>query len=70
MAPAATAPAAAGEISWVAPFAYDCDGPPVGPDRLDYWAVVVAAYNTAGHSVFAIAYPGRWWRAGPDEVVC
>ena len=69
MALAATAPAAAGEISWIAPFNHEC-GPPVGPDGLDYQAVVIAAYNAAGHSVFAIAEPGNWWRAGPDEVVC
>ena len=70
MALAATAPAAAGEISWIAPFYHECAGPPVGPDGLDYQAVVIAAYNAAGHSVFAIAEPGNWWRAGPDEVVC
>lgn len=70
MALAATAPAAAGEISWIAPFYYDCAGPPVGPDGLDYHAVVIAAYNAAGHSIFAIAYPGEWWRAGPDVTIC
>ena len=67
---AATAPAAAGEISWIAPFYYDCLGPPVGPDGLDYWAIVIAAYNADGHSIFAIAHPGGWQRAGPDEVIC
>jgi len=67
---AASAPAAAGEISWIAPFHYECAGPPVGPDGLDYQAIVIAAYNAAGHSIFAIAHPGDWWRAGPDEVIC
>ena len=67
---AGTAPAATGEISWVAPFYYDCGGPPVGPDGRDYEAIVIAAYNSAGHSIFAIADPGGWWRAGPDEVIC
>ena len=67
---AATAPAAAGEISWIAPFEYECAGPPVGPDGLDYWAIVIAAYNADGHSIFAIAHPGGWQRAGPDEVIC
>jgi hypothetical protein len=67
---AATAPAAAGEISWVAPFYYECGGPPVGPDGLDYQAIVIAAYNSVGHSIFAIADPGGWQRAGPGEVVC
>lgn len=70
MALAATAPAAAGEISWIAPFYYDCAGPPVGPDGLDYHSIVIAAYNAAGHSIFAIANPGEWWRASQDEVVC
>ena len=70
MALAATAPAAAGEISWIAPFYYECLGPPVGPDGLDYQAIVIAAYNAAGHSIFAIAEPGSWVRAGPDEVIC
>jgi hypothetical protein len=70
MALAATAPAAAGEISWIAPFYYDCGGAPVGPDGLDYQAIVIAAYGAAGHSIFAIAYPGAWWRAAPDEVIC
>jgi hypothetical protein len=70
MALAATAPADAGEISWIAPRHYECAGPPVGPDDLDYEAVVIAAYNAAGHSIFAIADPGEWWRAGPNEVIC
>jgi hypothetical protein len=70
MALAATAPADTGEFSWIAPRFWECAGPPVGPDDLDYEAIVIAAYNAAGHSIFAIAYPGMWWRAGPDEVVC
>ncbi len=70
LALAATAPAAAGEISWVAPSYHECAGPPVGPEGLDYRAIVVAAYDAAGHSIFAIADPGGWWRAAPDEVVC
>jgi hypothetical protein len=67
---AATAPAVAGEISWIAPFYYDCAGPPVGPDGRDYYSIVIAAYDAAGHSIFAIAEPGVWWRAAPDETVC
>ena len=69
MALARTASAAAGEISWVAPFAYECAGPPVGPDALDYDSIVIAAYNAAGHSIFAIAYPGEWWRAAPGASI-
>lgn len=67
---AATAPAAAGEISWIAPFYYDCLGPPVGPDGLDYQAIVIAAFSAAGRSIFTIADPGQWRRAAPDEVIC
>lgn len=72
MALAATAPAAAGEISWIAPFHYECLGPPVGPDGLDYQAIVIAAYNAVGHSIFAIANPGDWWSfpEDPNVVIC
>jgi hypothetical protein len=70
MALAATAPAAAGEISWIAPHYYDCAGPPVGPDGLDYQAIVIAAYNEVGHSIFSIAHPGAWWRPAPNDIVC
>jgi hypothetical protein len=70
MALAAAVPAAAGEISWIAPRYWECLGPPVGPDGLDYQAIVIAAYNADGHSIFAIAHPGGWWRAGPDEAIC
>jgi hypothetical protein len=67
---AATVSAGAGEFSWIAPFYYDCAGPPVGPDGLDYSATVIAAYNDAGHSIFAIADPGEWWRAGLHDTIC
>jgi hypothetical protein len=67
---AAKVQAGAGEFSWIAPFYHDCAGPPVGPDGLDYAATVIAAYNDAGHSVFAIADPGQWWRAGPNDTIC
>ncbi len=67
---ATVAPAAAGEISWVAPFYHECGGTPVGPDGLDYRAIVIAAYSSAGSSIFAIADPGGWRRASPGEVVC
>jgi hypothetical protein len=67
---AATSPAAAGEISWIAPSYYECAGPPVGPDGRDYQAIVIAAYSADSHSIFTIADPGGWWRAGPNEVIC
>lgn len=70
MALAATEPSATGEISWIAPRYYECAGPPVGPDGLDYQAIVLAAYSATGHSIFAIADPGGWWRADPNDVIC
>ena len=70
MALAGTTPAAAGETSWIAPFYYECAGPPVGPDGTEYQAIVIAAYNAVGNSIFAIADPGGWWRASPGDVVC
>jgi hypothetical protein len=70
MALAARVPAAAGEYSWIAPFFYECAGPPVGPDGTEYQAIVIAAYNAVGHSVFAIAEPGAWWREGGEDIIC
>jgi len=67
---AATVPAAAGEISWIEAWTGACGPGAVGPDGLSYFSVVIAAYNAAGHSIFAIAYPGLWQRAGPNEVIC
>ena len=62
--------AADGKISWIAPFSHDCSGLPVGTDGRNYYAVVIAAYDSAGHSSFAIAYPGAWIRPGPGDNVC
>jgi hypothetical protein len=70
MALAAAAPAAAGEISWIAASYGACGPGAVGPDGLSYFSVVIAAYNAAGHSIFAIVSPGLWQRAGPNEVIC
>jgi hypothetical protein len=41
----------------------DNDGPPL-------YAIVLAAYNESGNSIFAIAEPGEWYVAAPDEVIC
>ena len=68
----ATAPASDGEVSWTWTGTFDCEGPgpaydPGGPA---YHAVVLAAYNASGHSIFAIAEPGSWFQPGLDEIVC
>jgi hypothetical protein len=69
----ATAPASDGAVRWAwtdippecgtGDLAFDPDGP-------RYHAVVLAAYNTSGHSIFAIAEPGRWWRPGLNDIIC
>jgi hypothetical protein len=69
----ATAPASDGVVSWgwtqesgdcdIGNPAYDRDGPA-------YRAVVLAAYSASGHSIFAIAQPGGWWRAALGDIVC
>ncbi len=68
----ATAPASKGHVSWTWTGTFDCEGPgpaydPRGPA---YHAVVIAAYSASGHSIFAIAEPGRWSQPGPGETVC
>jgi len=68
----ATAPASEGHVSWTWTGTFDCEGPgpaydPRGPG---YHAVVIAAYSASGHSIFAIAEPGRWSQPGPSEIVC
>jgi len=68
----ATAPASEGHVSWTWTGTFDCEGPgpaydPRGPG---YHAVVIAAYGASGHSIFAIAEPGRWSQPGPSETVC
>lgn len=68
----ATAPASDGAVSWTWTGTFDCGEPdpaydPQGPA---YYAVVLAAYSTSGHSIFAIAAPGEWWEPGPGEIVC
>ncbi|HET7686910.1 MAG TPA: hypothetical protein VFM19_10930 [Candidatus Limnocylindria bacterium] len=65
-----TAPSDAGKFSWIAAHYYECGGGPVGPDGTDYEAIVLAAYNAHGNSIFAIAYEGSWFRAAPDVVIC
>lgn len=67
----ATAPAAEGVASWTWTEETGCDfgleNDPAGPG---YYAVVLAAYNASGHSIFAIAEPGYRFRPGPYDMVC
>lgn len=61
----ASAPASAGVASWKWTQETGCDiGLNNDPDGPAYYAVVLAAYSAAGHSIFAIAEPGGWWRPG------
>jgi hypothetical protein len=65
------APASDGRVSWSWLEETGCDiGLPNDPDGPVYYAVVLAAYNASGHSIFAIAEPGLWWQSGPNDVVC
>jgi hypothetical protein len=68
----ATAPASHGEVSWTWTGTFDCEGPgpAYDPSGTAYYAIVLAAYNAAGHSIFAIAEPGSWSQPGLDETVC
>ena len=67
----ATAPASDGVVSWTWTGTFDCDeGMAYDPRGLAYYAVVLAAYSTSGHSTFAIAEPGGWWQPGPDDIIC
>lgn len=65
------APASKGVVSWSWTEAPGCDiGLAHDPDGPVYDAIVLAAYNVAGNSIFAIAEPGEWWEPGPNDVIC
>jgi hypothetical protein len=68
----ATAPASEGEVSWTWTGDFECgpSDPSYDPAGPAYFAIVLAAYNTAGHSIFAIAAPGMWWEPGPEGAIC
>jgi hypothetical protein len=69
--PLASAPASDGAVSWTWSEETGCDiGLAYDPDGPSYYAVVLAAYNASGHSIFAIAEPGGWWQPGPNDIVC
>jgi hypothetical protein len=69
----ATAPATAGWVSWSWKQGDGCGGPssfnsrPGGPA---YYAIVIAAYNVSGHSIFAIADPGHWYEPEAGDDYC
>jgi hypothetical protein len=66
-----TAPASDGVVSWTWTQETGCDiGLAYDPDGPAYHSVVLAAYGASGHSIFAIAEPGGWWRSGADDIVC
>jgi hypothetical protein len=68
----ATAAASDGEVSWTWAEEGGCDPSPFrsAPDGPGYRAIVLAAYGPSGHSIFAIAEPGEWWRAAPGDIIC
>ena len=69
----ATASASDGVVSWTwTEPGHECGEPLVfyDPDGPAYSAVVLAAYSASGHSIFAIAEPGGWWRAALGDIVC
>jgi hypothetical protein len=67
----ATAPASDGVARWRwreesgcnPGLEYDNAGPAI-------YSIVLAAYNEAGHSIFAIAEPGGWQVYDPNDIVC
>jgi hypothetical protein len=70
----ATAKASDGVVSWRGDTsAGGCDMAEqfLGPHGEVFYAIVLAAYNTAGKpSVFAIASPGEWWTPDPGDEPC
>jgi len=42
----------------------------IGPHKETFYAIVLAAYNRSGPSVFAIADPGEWWTAALRDTPC
>jgi hypothetical protein len=68
----ATAAASDGVVSWTWTGTFDCEigGVAYDPRGPGYHAVVLAAYNASGHSIFAIAEPGAWWQPGVNDIVC
>jgi hypothetical protein len=71
--PLGTAAASQGVVSWSWTQESGCEiGLAHDPDGPGYHAVVLAAYNASGHSIFAIAEPGLWWEpdANDNDTIC
>jgi hypothetical protein len=68
----ATVRAPSGTVSWTWTQGTGCGGPGLAsdPDGPAYSAVVLAAYSASGHSIFAIAAPGKWYEPGPNVLIC
>jgi hypothetical protein len=68
----AKAPASDGLVRWSWRGTFECGEPQPAydPDGPAYHAIVLAAYNASGHSIFAIASPGQWYQPALDEIIC
>jgi hypothetical protein len=68
----ARAPASDGAVSWTWTQETGCDINPFAsaPGGPVYYAIVLAAFNPSGHSIFAIAEPGGWWEPAPGDMPC
>jgi hypothetical protein len=68
----AKTPALAGKSSWSWTTQIGCDISPFSsrPGGPPYDAVVLAAYNASGQSIFTIAEPGQWWEPLPGWMPC
>ncbi len=69
----AKVPASDAVTSWKAHGSWGgCDIAEVtlGPRAEAFYAIVLAAYNGSGPSVFAIAEPGQWWQPDPGDTAC
>jgi hypothetical protein len=56
----ASAPAAKGKVSWTWPNWEDVGGAVMAHGDTTYQAIVIAAYDSAGHSKFVIVKSGQW----------
>ena len=68
----ASAPASEGSVSWTWTGSFECGDPypAYDPEGPTYHSIVLAAYNSSGHSTFAIAEPGAWREPDPNEITC
>ena len=68
----AKTPALAGQVSWSWTSESGCESSPFSsrPGGPRYDAVVLAAYNASGQSIFTIAEPGSWFEPLPGWMPC